>query len=222
MLKLIRWLKLALFIFLFIGIGPIIAESSEETLKRLKENKELIISAAKIFDVNPLYLASIIYTERTLNFDWTDEVFDEVIAKIGQNSSLGFCQVKLKTAYFIERQLSTSNSIYYCGKNYSKILTISKNPFELIKKLENDTLNIQYAAAYLRIIQNYWANKGYSINNKPEIIGTLYQMGLFKRDGSTRIPHFNPQANEFGNVVNDSLEIVSTVFGGRKKSVFGF
>jgi len=68
----------------------------------------MIASASEKFDVNPAYLSAIIYTERTKNFDWTDEAFDEVIARVGQNSSLGFAQVKMKTAYFIEKQLSQS------------------------------------------------------------------------------------------------------------------
>ena len=150
-------------------------------------------------------LAAIIYTERTQNYDWTDEAFDEAIARVGQNSSIGFSQVKMKTAYFIERQLSDSITGFYCGKKYKNVLQVSETPFQIIEKLKIDSLNILYAAAYLKIIQSFWQKRGYSIDNKPEIIGSLYQLGLFHPDGKVREPHFNPKPNKFGEKVKESL-----------------
>lgn len=157
------------------------------------------------FDVSPSFLASIVYTERFLNFDWTDKVFDQALAMVGKNSSIGFCQVKLKTAYFIERQLADSLSDFYPGEKYTNILPINKNPYKLIDDLQNDSLNILYAAAYLRLIQSFWSKSGYSIDNKPEIIGSLYQLGLFRHNGEVRSPHFYPKPNEFGVKVKESL-----------------
>ena len=153
------------------------------------------------------FLRNFRYTERTKNYDWTDEAFDEAIARIGQNSSLGFSQVKMKTAYFIDRQLSDSTSNFYCGKKYENILEVSKTPFQLIEKLQNDSLNILYASSYLRVIQNFWSKSGYSIDDKPEIIGSLYQLGLFYPNGNVREPHFYPKANEFGKKVKESISL---------------
>lgn len=187
------------------------AEQHEETLKKINERKELINSASEKFGINSLYLSAIIYTERTKNYDWTDEVFDELIARAGQNSSMGFCQVKIKTAYFIEKQLNDPVSNFYCGKEYEGILTISANPFVLIEKLNNDSLNILYAAAYLKIIENYWGKRGFSIKEKPEILGSLYQLGLFHPSGKVREPHFNPQPNEFGVMVKESVGLFSNL-----------
>ena len=194
------------FFFLFLS-NQLLAESHEKSYSKIIERKELIISASEKFDVNPIYLSAIIYTERTRNYDWTDEAFDEAIARVGQNSSLGFSQVKMKTAYFIERQLSDSTSKFYCGKKYENILKVSKTPFQLIEKLKSDSLNILYASAYLRVIQNYWSKSGYSIDNSPEIIGSLYQLGLFHPNGKVREPHFYPKANEFGEKVKESIEL---------------
>jgi len=195
------------FLFLVFLSSQLLAESHEKTYSKIIERKELILSVSEKFDINPAYLSAVIYTERTKNYDWTDEAFDEVIARVGQNSSLGFSQVKMKTAYFIERQLSDSTREFYCGKKYENILIVSKTPFLLIEKLKNDSLNILYAAAYLRVIQSFWSYSGYSIDNKPEIIGSLYQLGLFHPDGEVRKPHFNPKANEFGKKVKESIEL---------------
>jgi len=187
-----------------------IAESPEKTSSKIIERKEMISFASEKFDVNPAYLSAIIYTERTKNFDWTDEAFDEAIARVGQNSSLGFAQVKMKTAYFIERQLSDSTSDFYCGKKYESILKVSKTPYFLIEKLKDDSTNILYAAAYLRIIQSFWSKNGYSIDDRPEIIGSLYQLGLFYPSGKVREPHFNPRPNEFGEKVKESIELFNS------------
>ena len=86
-------------------------------------------------------------------------------------------------------------------------LKVHKNPYRLIDDLQNDSLNILYAAAYLRIIQSYWKKAGYSIDERPEIIGSLYQLGLFHKNGETREPHFNPKANTFGKKTLDSIHL---------------
>ena len=117
------------FLFLLLLSNQLFAESHEKTSLKIIERKEIILSASKKFDVNPAYLSAIIYTERTKNFDWTDEAFDEAIARVGQNSSLGFAQVKMKTAYYIERQLSDSTSDFYCGKKYENILGVKNSIF---------------------------------------------------------------------------------------------
>lgn len=206
-------------LIIIVTASQLSAESDEESYFKIFERKGMILAASRIFNINPLYLSAVIYTERTKNYDWTDEAFDEVIARVGQNSSIGFAQVKMKTAYFIERQLSDSTSKFYCGKKYEHILGGSKTPFKLIEKLKTDSLNILYAAAYLRLIQSFWGNKGYSIDNKPEIIGSLYQLGLFYPNGKVREPHFYPKPNEFGENVEKSLNLFE-IFNNENSSLF--
>ena len=50
-------------------------------------------------------------------------------------------------------------------------------------------------------MQSYWAKAGYPIDLKPQIIGTLYQTGLFKVNGLIRIPRKNSIPNDFGEKV---------------------
>lgn len=190
-----------LLIPIFFICSVVVGEIDQETVDLLHSKKNLISYAANKFDVNPSFLASIVYTERYLNYDWTDKVFDQALAMVGKNSSIGFCQVKLKTAYYIEKQLADSLSDFYPGEKYKNILGLTKNPYRLIERLQNDSLNILYAAAYLRIIQSYWSKHGFTIDDRPEIIGSLYQLGLFQESGKPRQPHFNPRANNFGKNV---------------------
>ncbi len=177
------------------------AEHRDTTLFKLQQREKLIEKASQIFDVNSKILTAIIYTERTLNYTWEDDALDNILAEAGLNSSIGFCQVKLKTAYWIEVQLNDTSSVYFPNKKYKGKLKLSNSPNEIIAKLENDSLNIMYASAYLRIIISHWQKMGFSIDERADILGTLYSTGLFKRNGSERKPNENPKANQFGKLV---------------------
>ena len=193
-----------LFFPLILFVVPLSAEQPDITLSKITEHKTLIESTAKYFEVNPKYLRAIIYVERTLNYNWEDDALDIPLAEGGFNSSIGFCQVKMKTAYWIEVQLNDSKSSYFPGKKYSRLLKVSKSPEEIIKKLQSDSLNIFYAAAYLRIMQSRWSKANCSIDDKPEILGTLYSTGLFHIDGIERKPRKNPETNSFGKEVAEA------------------
>lgn len=195
----IRMIPVLFFVTLF-GY-ELFAENHNTAIRKIEERLNLIKSASNKFDIDYKILCSIIYTERTLNYDWEDDALDEILANVGLNSSMGFCQIKLKTAYWIERQLNDSTSVHFPGKKYESTLPVSKNKDELIKKLTNDSLNMLYASAYIRIMISRWERESIFIYNKPEILGTLYSTGLFYSDGTERFPNNNPKSNNFGDKV---------------------
>ncbi len=201
-----KYLKIILVIF-FIPLLLLKAEHPDSTISKIKANQKLIKDASKIFDIDPNILSSIIYVERTQNYTWEDDALDEYLAQVGLNSSIGFCQVKLKTAYWIEVQLNDSLATHYVGKNYNSMLKLSSSPKEIISKLQNDSLNILYASAYIKIIQTRWLKAGFPIDDRADIIGTLYSTGLFFRDGTERKPNENPKANRFGKLVLKAEEL---------------
>lgn len=194
-----------IFACFFIAVGFLFAEHPDLTLFKFKEQSANIEYASKTFDIDPLKISSIIYVERVNNFTWQDEYFDDYLAKKGQNSSIGFCQVKMKTAYWIECQLADSLSEFYPGKKYRCVLSVSKSPQEIIDKLKDVRTNLCYASAYMRIIQSYWKNKGYSIDDRVDIIATIFSYGIFSRStGEPLKPNANPKSNWFGE---QALEI---------------
>ena len=184
-----------------------LAEHPDSAQFKIVQRSKLFEHASNAFRVNTRNLEAIVFVERILNYDWSDEALDVIFANGGGNSSIGFCQVKIKTAYWIEKQLTDSTSKFFPGKEYSNLLSISDSPVELIQKLVNDSLNILYAAGYLRIIQTYWEKAGFQINDRPDILGTLYSAGIFHRNGEIRKPNKNPQPNEFGRLVLKYLEL---------------
>ena len=149
-----------IFIFVLFSLvlnETVFAENRDSTLAVMKRNIHFITNAAEQFHINPIYLSAIIYTERHQNYSWQDRVFDiDLYKKLGKNSSIGFCQIKIKTAYFIEYCYNTDNYLYFPGKQYENMLVQSDNPDELIIRLVDDSTNICYAAAYLRIIAGRW------------------------------------------------------------------
>jgi len=185
----------------------VFAEAPAITMQKIAQNQPLIQNAASKFGVDEKYLSAIVYTERTLNYDWTDDVLDITLAKAGKNSSMGFCQIKLKTAYFIERQLHDPNSSFYLGEQYESLLPVSQEIAELIRKLSDTQTNLFYAAAYIKMMQIRWATTGYPIDDRPDILGTLYSTGLYHHDGTERQPNSNPKSNRFGKKVMESTRL---------------
>lgn len=178
------------------------AEEPQISFEKIQKLKYHIMKASEIFEINASILASIIYSERTLNFNWDDEVFVEYLAEIGYNSSIGFCQIKIKTAFFIEMKMNQDKEN---KAKYGSHIKLSKTKKDLIEKLYIDSINITYAAAYVKLIEDYWSKKKFPIRNKPEIIGTLYSIGLFNKYGIFRAPHFFPKPNLFGEKVLESI-----------------
>jgi hypothetical protein len=196
-------MKKYLFILMFTGIC--FSEHPDSTLAAIQYNMEYITSAAEKFDIQSQILCAIIFTERTLNYDWKDKALDNILARTGQNSSIGFCQVKLKTAYWIEKVLTDTSNSLYPGTTYRNHLELSTNPASLMAKLQKDSLNILYAAAFIRISCHFWEKSGFPIADQPDIIGTLYSTGLYDRSGCIRKPNENPQANFFGKCVRKNI-----------------
>jgi len=196
--------NLALLFFIF--INPLRGEESEITLLKIKENYSYIKSICKRLNINKEIFMAIVYTERTLNYDWEDEALDNLIASAGYNSSIGFCQIKIKTAYWIGKQIQDSSSVFFSGKDYCSLLPKISEREKLIDYLSNDSLNILYAALYIKIISLRWKSDDIDISLNPEILGTLYSTGLFYKDGTERKPRVNPVSNSFGMLVKKNYE----------------
>ena len=194
-----------LFIIISLFTFNLDAEEPSVALRKITQKEAILASSANLFSIDITLLKSVIYVERMMNYSWLDEALDIPLAKKGYDSSIGFCQIKMKTAYWIEVQLSDSTSKFYLGKMYSKILSVSKSPAEIITKLQNDSLNVIYAAAYLKIILNFWEKSGYLISNRPDIIGTLYSTGLYSSNGTIRKPNSTPKSNNFGKLTLDAF-----------------
>ena len=55
------------------------------------------------------------------------------------------------------------------------------------------------------IMESRWGKEGFPIDERADILGTLYSTGLFYRDGQERKPNKSPKANRFGKLVENDL-----------------
>ncbi len=180
----------------------------------LAEKKAFIHSAAILTGISSRIITSVLYAERFLNFNWEDAVLDNVLAYSGYNSSVGFGQIKISTAFWIEQEIRDKSSKYYLGVSMASAIQQSKSRDELIKKVINDSINILYCAAYISMIQKRWKNAGTFLNknNETGILGTLYSLGIVNANGEERKPHNNPQMNKFGVIAQNFFD--SFIFAG--------
>ena len=190
-------------VFSFLTAG----EKEERVLNKLIARKEIIHSTARSVGISPRIVASVIYAERLLNYNWDDAILDDVLAKSGYNSSIGFGQVKLNTAFWIEEELHNPAGKYYLGKEIASQFKRSSSRNELAEKLIKDSSNIYYAAAYIAMIKQSWKSVYlFRLENEAGILATLYSLGINVANGTERLPHPNPKMNDFGRTAQDFFD----------------
>jgi len=196
-------------LLLFLSYSFLLLAQDKETrvLEELSSRKGIIIQSSQHFGISSRVVASVIYAERFLNYNWEDDLLDELFAETGYNSSIGFGQIKPNTAFFIEQELHNPQSKYFLGNNIQTIIQRSKSKKEIIGKLVNDTTNIYYCSAYLAMIKQRWSKVFlFQPQNETGILATLYSLGIVRFDGTERIPHENPQINPFGRTAQNFFD----------------
>lgn len=75
-----------------------------------------------------------------------------------------------------------------------------------LRWLLDDSKAEELVSGRINHIVDHWANKGVNISNRPEIIGTLYSIGLESKQGV----HLDPQPNERGQSIADRVKEIKT------------
>ena len=162
------------------------------------KDKDLINKAAKDSGVPPRVILSSIVAEQFRYFNSNRELFKSVFQPLqilgnATKFSYGIAGVKIGTAITVEDNLKNPKSPYYPGSSYSHLLdftTQDKNT-ERMQRL-TDANNYYYSYLYTGILlkeeMTQWQNAGYSINNRPEILATLFNLGF-----SHSTPNATPQ-----------------------------
>ena len=193
------------------------AEPSDSVLTKIMRYKTLIKQTCYEFDVNPDILISIIYTERTLNFNWQDKLFDVAGARAGYNTSVGLAQVKVSTAMWIELQYNDSTASFFPSVKYRYKIPFSRNRAEVIDKLIAVETNLRYAAAYLRLFIDFWRQRHLYIDENGAILGTLYSRGPYEKTGRIIEPSVKMKINKFGLLVEKNILIINRAYNKKMK-----
>jgi hypothetical protein len=153
----------------------------------LKDEKD-INEAAEVVEISPRLLVSPLVVEQLRLFYSEREVFKAVFAPLkilGNQSqfSWGVMGIKPETAMQIEKNLKDPLSYWYLGKEYENLLdfktdTPDQERFERLTNEDSRYYSYLYAAILIKQLETQWQKAGYPIDNKPDIIATLFNIGF--------------------------------------------
>lgn len=161
-------------------------------------NADIIKTASKEFDVDPVIVAGVIYQEQVMNVDFVDSLTDYIGGLAGVNTSIGIGQVRVKTAEALERVYPQLYPLA-AGKE-----VVAGNATR-VEFLKNPLMNIRYVAAKIAFEQERWREAGFDMRGRPEILGTLYNIGSVEKPIE---PHSIPDANDFGKGVAENYNTI--------------
>ena len=165
----------------------------------LTKDASLIQRVGQETGVSPRTIAAVVVPEQVRFFTSEREVFKRVFEPLKilgtlSQFSLGVSGIKQETAEQIELYAQDPTSNFYPGDAYAQLLVYPEgvdHSQELYKRLtdsKNHYYSYLYTALFIKEIEAHWSRAGFPLDQKPEIIGTLFNIG-FK--GSS--PKSNPQ-----------------------------
>ena len=161
------------------------------------KDKRLIDSAAHLTGVEPRLIVAVLVGEQIRLFNSNREAYKKWIGplkilSVETTFSLGVTGIKVPTAQRIEKNLYDSASIFYLGEQYEHLLdfqtqNIAQERFNRLTSYKNHFYSYLYAALNVKQIKVQWEKSGFPINDRPEILATLYNIGY-----EVSIPKENP------------------------------
>jgi hypothetical protein len=191
----------------------------------VRKDKAAIDSAARITGVESRMIVMCLVGEQVRMFNANRERFKQYVYPFNsvilpRNRGYGVTSILEHTALRIERQLIDKNSKFYPGDYFYKCLnTTDAAPglvIDSIKAHQHKTIQrlikggdhfyaYLYTAFLIRQYQAHWEREGYDLSYRPEIVGTLFNLGFEKSK-----PSKNPKVGGSSFKVGDK----EYTFGG--------
>lgn len=162
------------------------------------KDKDDIDKAAQKAEIDPRLIVANLTVEQLRLFHSQRELFEKFFQPLtilgnATKISLGVMGIKEATAKQIEEHLKDPSSPYYLGPSHEHDLDFtSDNPdTERYNRLTTENeyyYSYLYGGLYMKQMMTQWENAGLSISNRPEIIGTLFNVGF-----SQSKPNENPK-----------------------------
>lgn len=197
----------------------------DQAMNMLKANRDSIVSAAEQTQFDPRLIAGIIYVAQTRDQPrWTGDFIDNFGLELDVGSSIfaemfpvfdgsvGLCQMKPSTygynyIWWISARPKMNKGWpppYDSIRNYEWSNTIP-NPRGFnrdgVRYLKDPKTNLAVAVFMLHLLRDQWSKAGRPIDNRPEILATLYNIG-FERSR----PKSDPRPNDFGRRVKAFMD----------------
>ena len=166
----------------------------------VKADKRAIDSVSKLTGVESRFIVMCLVGEQVRMFNSGREAFKKYVTPFNHlilptNRGYGVTGILEHTALKIEQNLFDKKSNFYAGDYFQNVVNLKDSFPELV----NDTiashkhLTIQrlikrgdhyysylYTAFFLRQFQAHWVKEGFTLENRPEILGTLFNLGYQK------------------------------------------
>lgn len=166
----------------------------------IKADKKAIDSVSRLTGVESRLIVMCLVGEQMRMFNSGREQFKKYVVPFNHiilptNRGYGVTGILQHTALKIESNLFDKSSSFYAGDYFQKCVNVNDSFPELV----NDTIaahkykTIQrlikggdhyysylYTAFFLRQFQAHWERNGFTLANRPEILGTLYNLGYQK------------------------------------------
>jgi len=185
------------------------ASTEWETLRdALVKDKDTILQASRDSGVSARIIISTVISEQFRFFTANRESYKKYFEPLkvlgnGTKFSYGVAGVKEETAKVIESNLKNKNSPFYLGADHEDMFNYGDaNPdTELLGRLtdnKNHYYSYLYTAVFLKEIMHQWEASNYPINDRPEVLATLFNLGFNKS-----VPKENPEVGGSTITIND-------------------
>lgn len=154
----------------------------------VEKDKHLIDSVSLVTGVESRLIVSVLVGEQIRLFNSNREAYKKWIGplkilSVERNFSLGVTGIKEPTALFVEKNLKDSISPFYCGKRCENLLDFKSTNqqserYERLTTYKNHFYSYMYAALILKQVKLQWERAGFPIENRPEILATLFNVGF--------------------------------------------
>ncbi len=191
----------------------------------IKKDELVIKDVAKKTDIPPRLIVSISGVEQLRLFYTERALFKEVFAPLkvlGVQSqfSWGVMGIKEDTAKEIERNLKDPSSPFYPGKEYENILDfktsdVDSERYTRLTDSKDRSYSYLYAAVLIKEIETQWKKSGFSINDNPGVIATLYNIGFINSKPNAD-PKLGGARIDIDNVTYSFGSLAHDVYYGEK------
>ena len=158
-----------------------------------------IASSSKAAGVPARMIVALLVVEQLRLYHSDRELFKTAFAPLKiladqSQFSWGVMGVKQDTAREIEANLKDPASPFYPGPAYQHLLDFTTTDpdterFDRLTDPNDRSFSYLYAGLYVKEVETQWQKAGFPIDDRPDIIATLYDIGF---DGSH--PHADPQS----------------------------
>lgn len=171
----------------------------------VSKDKSYLDSVYAVTGVEPRLIVACLVGEQIRLFNSGRESYKRYIGPLKvlaleNHLSYGITGIKNNTAIAIENNLKNKSSVFYPGDEFQYLLDFDSTinyansandtldvRLQRLVQWKNHYYNYLYTALYLRQIKTQWEKAGFPIDNRPEILASLFNLG-YQRS----IPKKNP------------------------------